>query len=150
MDLFTIPRLMTEVERRSHLHWTGIGRAQRVLALRPPGARPTGSQLETEFIQLIRPVEEIPEGERQVPIYRTGRIVARLDVAFPPVKAYTEVHGAQHRESLQYDTYRETTIAAAIGWLASEVTCRDIRNTPRATIGRIIEFIATASQRWTA
>jgi hypothetical protein len=146
-DLVTISALMASVDRRAQLHWTGVTRARRVLALRPVDARPTDSQLETEFIQLIRPVPEIPEGERQLPVYRHDRIVARLDVAFPSRMAYTEVHGAQHRESLRYDASRETLVAGTLGWLESEVTAEDIRITRRATIARMVEFIATATQR---
>jgi len=118
-----------------------------VLSLRTANARPTGSQLETEFLQLIRPVAAIPEPERQRPVVRHGEIVARLDFAFPDVWAYTEVHGAQHRESLRYDAYRETTVAATLGWLESEVTAGDVRNTPRPTVARMIEFLATAARR---
>jgi hypothetical protein len=146
-DLATLPAIWCEVERRSLLRWRGLSRARRVLALRPPRARPTDSQLETEFIQMIRPVPAIPEPERQRPVFRHGRIVARMDAAYVEVEAYTEVHGAQHRESLPYDANRETTIATTTGWLASEVTAREIRRTPKPTITRMIEFIATAARR---
>jgi very-short-patch-repair endonuclease len=61
--------------------------------------------------------------------------------------AYTEVHGGQHRQSLPYDANRETIIAGTLGWLASEVTSIDIRRTPKATIARMVEFIATATRR---
>jgi hypothetical protein len=145
--LVTIPALTASIDRRAQLHWMGVARARHVLVLRGVNARPTDSQLETEFIQLIRPVPEIPEGERQLPVYRHDRLVARLDVAFPPRMAYTEVHGSQHRESLPYDANRETIIAGTLGWLASEVTSLDIRRTPKATIGRMVEFIATATRR---
>jgi hypothetical protein len=118
-----------------------------VLALRPPGARPTGSQLETEFLQLIRPVPEIPEPERQYPVLRHGRIDARLDFAYMELCAYTEVHGGQHRESLLYDATRETLVAGTLGWLASEVTAHGIRKVPRHTIARMIEFIGAAARR---
>jgi hypothetical protein len=148
-ELVTIASVATETDRRSRARWPGAARARRVLAARPPNARPTGSQLETEFVQLIRPVREIPDGDRQYPVFRHGRIIARLDVAYPCVHAYTEVHGRQHRESLQYDTSRETWVATTLGWLASEVTAPDVRKTPRATIARMIDFIATAAARAT-
>jgi hypothetical protein len=143
----TMSAILDEERRRSRLRWAGSARVRRVLALRPPGARPTDSRLETEFIQLIRPVPQIPEPERQRPVFRHGRIVARMDVAYAEVEAYTEVHGGQHRQSLPYDANRETMIAATTGWLASEVTAREIRKTPRPTIRRMIEFIATAACR---
>jgi hypothetical protein len=147
MKLFTIGQVHHGVEARSKRRRPGVARARRVLSRRPPNARPTGSQLETEFLQLVRPVGAIPEPERQRPVSRHGRIVARLDFAFPEVWAYTEVHGGQHRESLRYDTYRETTVALTLGWLEAEVTAGDVRNTPRPTIARMIEFIATAASR---
>jgi very-short-patch-repair endonuclease len=147
--LATMPAILEEERRRSLLRWSGSARVRRVLALRPPDARPTDSQLETEFIQLIRPVSQIPEPERQRPVFRYNQIVARMDVAYVEVEAYTEVHGAQHRESLPYDANRETTIAATTGWLASEVTAREIRRTPKPTIARMIEFIVTAARRAT-
>jgi hypothetical protein len=145
--LVTMSAVWAELDERARLHQRGVARARRVLELRPTGARPTGSQLETEFIQLIRPVPEIPDEERQFPVERNGEVVARLDVAFPRVHAYTEVHGAQHRESLVYDACRETMVAATLGWLESEVTSRDIRYNRRATIGRMVEFIHMASRR---
>jgi hypothetical protein len=146
-DLVTIPDLTASLDRRAQLRWMGVARARHVLGLRGVDARPTDSQLETEFIQLIRPVPGIPEGERQLPVYRHDRIIARLDVAFPSRMAYTEVHGGQHRQSLPYDANRETIIAGTLGWLASEVTSIDIRRTPKATIARMVEFIATATRR---
>jgi very-short-patch-repair endonuclease len=105
--------------------------------------------LETEFLQLIRPVAEIPEPERQHPVLRYGRIAARLDFAYPDLCAYTEVLGGQHRDSLRYDANRETTIALTTGWLASEVTASEIRNTPPPTIARMIEFVSAATRRVT-
>jgi hypothetical protein len=146
-ELVTMLALTAELDRRAALRRPGVGRAQRVMALRPHGARATGSQLETEFIQLIRPVEQIPEEERQFPVVRHNAVVARLDVAFPQVHAYTEVHGGQHRESLPYDACRETMVAATLGWPESEVTSRDVRHARRVTIARMIEFIQTASRR---
>jgi hypothetical protein len=146
-DLVTMSAMTAEIDHRATLHRPGVGRARRVLALRPPNARATGSQLETEFIQLIRPVEEIPEEERQFPVVRHNEVVARLDVAFPQVHAYTEVHGGQHRESLPYDACRETMVAATLGWLESEVTSRDVRHARRVTVARMIEFIQMASRR---
>ena len=145
--LFTPQEVDSGIARRSRQRRPGAVRARRVLSRRPANARPTGSQLETEFLQLVRPVGAIPEPERQRPVSRHGRIVARLDFAFPEVWAYTEVHGGQHRESLRYDTYRETTVALTLGWLEAEVTAGDVRNTPRPTIARMIEFIATAASR---
>lgn len=139
--------VLAETTRRSQQHRSGAARAKRVLALRPVKAKPTGSQLETEFLQLIRPVREIPEPERQYPVSRHGRIEARLDFAWPALHAYTEVLGSQHRESLHYDANRETLIAATLGWLASEVTAREIRRASRPTINRMIEFLGRASGR---
>jgi very-short-patch-repair endonuclease len=146
-ELFTVVAVELGVARRSQQRRPGVARARRVLALRPPKTRPTGSQLETEFLQLIRPVREIPEPERQYPVFRFQKVAARLDFAYVAVQAYTEVHGGQHRESLRYDANRETMVAATLGWLESEVTAGDIRDTPRPTISRMIEFIATASRR---
>jgi very-short-patch-repair endonuclease len=145
--LFTPQEVDSGIARRSRQRRPGAVRARRVLSRRPANARPTGSQLETEFLQLIRPVREIPEPERQYPVVRLEQVVARLDFAFPTVQAYTEVHGGQHRESLRYDATRETMVAATLGWLESEVTAGDIRKTPRHTVSRMIEFIAMASRR---
>jgi hypothetical protein len=145
--LFTPGEVELGVANRSRQRRPGAVRVRRVLSRRPPNARPMGSQLETEFLQLIRPVREIPEPERQYPVVRLGEIVARLDFAYPAVHAYTEVHGGQHRESLRYDATRETMVAATLGWLESEVTAADIRNTSRHTVSRMIEFIAAASRR---
>jgi hypothetical protein len=92
----------------------------------------------------FRPAQLVPLG----PFLVTDALTT-LDVGYPCVQAYTEVHGRHHRESLQYDTSRETWVATTLGWLASEVTALDIRKTPRATMARMIDFMATAAAQAT-
>jgi hypothetical protein len=91
-DLVTMSAMTAEIDHRATLHRPGVGRARRVLALRPPNARATGSQLETEFIQLIRPVEEIPEEERHFPWFGTTRSSPGSMLPFPkcmPIPRFT-------------------------------------------------------------
>lgn len=58
----------------------GTTRIRRVLALRPAGARPTESLLETLMIQPIRDVPSLPEPVRQQEI-RVGAFTFRLDIS---------------------------------------------------------------------
>jgi hypothetical protein len=82
----------------------GAARMRRVLALRPPGAPPTGSLLETLMVQLARRVPELPPPDRQVEILNDpGDFVARVDLAWPTLGLFVELDGQQHEGQPVYD-----------------------------------------------
>ena len=80
----------------------GTSRIRRVLQLRPLGAPPTGSLLETYMIQLIRTVPSVPDPVRQLQVGW-----ALLDQSWPDVGLFIELDGQQHAGQPVYDSRRE-------------------------------------------
>ena len=124
----------------------GAARIKRVLALRPPGAPPTGSLLETLTVQLLRPLPDVPEPERQVEIHnRHGDFVAIVDFAWRWPGYFTELDGQQHKDQPVYDARRQTAVTAATGWPCGRFTWHEIVHLPNATARRFSETFATLS-----
>lgn len=96
---------------------------------------PTGSELETRFVQLVR-TTAVPTPERQVPVTRRGRVIARLDLAWPEVGLFVELDGvASHDrvEALLYDRHRQNEIVTSLGWRPLRFTWSDVVHRPRTT-----------------
>lgn len=89
---------------------------QQVLARRPVGARPTGSDLETLGLQVFRR-GGVPEPVRQWPVHdEDGEWVADADFGFPWRLFVVEMDGLEiHglKEHLQYDLNRQNRISDA-------------------------------------
>jgi len=70
----------------------GTTRIRRVLALRPAGAPPTESLLETLMVQLVRMIAGLDAPLRQVNVYdEHGLFVARVDLAWPALGPFIEL-----------------------------------------------------------
>lgn len=117
-------------------------RIRRVLALRPVGAPPTESLLETLMVQLIRTVPDVPEPTRQYQVFD----IARVDLCWPEVGVFVELDGQQHKDQPVYDAKRETAVAAATGWLCGRFTWHQVVNIP-ATTRRDVAALVSAG-RW--
>ncbi|HVE94864.1 MAG TPA: hypothetical protein VNB24_08100, partial [Acidimicrobiales bacterium] len=79
----SIEQLVDVLERRPTARSVSRPRIARVLSLRPPGAAPTGSYLETLMVQLCRTVPGLPPPTRQHEVFnRHGVFVARVDLAW--------------------------------------------------------------------
>jgi hypothetical protein len=120
----------------------GTSRIRRVLELRPPGALPTGSMLETLMVQLARTVPDVPPAVRQFPV---GPYL--LDQAWPDVGAFLELDGQQHHGQPVYDARRETAIVAATGWLCGRFTWTEVVRVPVSTARQLGAIIAQARRR---
>ena len=110
----------------------GTSRIRRVLQLRPDGAPPTGSLLETYMIQLIRTVPEVPDPVRQLQVGW-----ALLDQSWPDVGLFIELDGQQHAGQPVYDARRETAVVAATGWLCGRFTWHEVVRLPTSTGRRL-------------
>src|SRR3954454_14910020 len=85
----------------------GAPRIRRVLALRPTGAPPTESLLETLMVQLARTVPGLGPPVRQFEVFdEHGQFVARVDLAWPELGLFVELDGHTTSASLS------TTLAA--------------------------------------
>jgi very-short-patch-repair endonuclease len=114
---------------------------ERVMRLRPRGAPPTESLLETLMVQLIRTVPGLPEPVRQLWIEEAR---ARLDLAWPELGLFVELDGQHHLGQPVYDSRRETAVVAATGWLCGRFTWREVVHVPNSTGRRLAALAARA------
>jgi hypothetical protein len=120
----------------------GNKRIRRVLALRPLGAPPTESLLETMAVQLIRLDPTIPTPVRQKEIRNTNdEFVARVDLCWPDHGIFLELDGSQHLDQAQYDSTRQTALTAATGWRVGRFTWHDVVNNPKTTCRRMSQLL---------
>lgn len=123
----------------------GIARIRRVLALRPPGAPPTESLLETLMVQLARDVPEIGELVRQHEVRdETGLLIARLDLCRPAGSFFIELDGEHHEGQPVYDAMRQTAVVVATGWLPGRFTWTEVTRFPASTKRRLAALAAQA------
>ncbi|HZQ87756.1 MAG TPA: DUF559 domain-containing protein [Acidimicrobiales bacterium] len=142
-------RLVTvaAIEARAH-DIPGAERIRRVLALRPAGAKPTGSLLETLMVQLARDVKGLGPPQRQVEVRnRHGDFVAYVDLAWPELGIFIELDGQQHKDQPVYDARRETAVVAATGWLVGRYTWTEVVHLPSTTARRLAEVVWQARRR---
>jgi hypothetical protein len=130
--LVTIVALVELLPELGRARVPGTSRIRRVLQLRPQGAPPTGSLLETYMIQLIRTVPGVPDPVRQLPVGW-----ALLDLSWPEVGLFIELDGQQHAGQPVYDARRETAVVAATGWLCGRFTWYEVVRVPTSTGRRL-------------
>jgi hypothetical protein len=112
------------------------GRLQFVLRQRGRGTPPTGSNLETVAVRVVRTCEVTPTAIRQYPVVIDGRIVFYLDLAWPEIRLYAEVDGRAFHDiddaSFHHDRRRQREMTA-LGWQRVPLTARDLLRSPSAT-----------------
>ena len=147
-ELLNIDELIDLVPSLTKSRTAGSPRIKRVLALRPSGAPPTESLLETLMVQLARTTPDVPEPQRQVVVHdQDGKFVARVDLAWPDEDGFCELDGEQHKDQPVYDAVRQTNVAIATGWLCGRFSWTEVRWNPVPTGRRLARFIATARSR---
>jgi very-short-patch-repair endonuclease len=119
-------------------------RVRRVLDLRPDGAAPTESLLETLMVQLARTVPGLPDPVRQLVV---GEAHARLDLAWPDLGLFVELDGQHHVDQPVYDARRETAVVATTGWLCGRFTWTEVTRVPHATARRLAALAEQSRRR---
>ena len=119
-------------------------RVRRVLELRPAGAPPTESLLETLMVQLVRTVPGLADPVRQL---RVDAAHARLDLAWPDLGLFVELDGQHHKYQPVYDARRETAVVAATGWLCGRFTWSEVTRFPHSTARRLAALAEEARRR---
>lgn len=124
-------------------------RVRRVLRARGGlGVVPTESLLETLLVQLARDVPGLPPPERQVEVYDAhGKLVARVDLAWPSLGVFVELDGQQHKDQPVYDASRQTRVAGATGWLCGRFTWDQVTRTPNVCRRELADLLAQALRR---
>ncbi|MGH2828789.1 MAG: DUF559 domain-containing protein [Actinomycetota bacterium] len=91
-----------------------------------------GSPFERRFVQFLRR-RSLPIAERQVAVNEdAGRLVARVDFAYPDLKVAIECDGKKHhfgRDDWEKDLLRRSRLAA-LGWLVIHVSWDMLVNEP--------------------
>lgn len=146
--LVRVEELETVLPELSRRRTPGTVRIRRVLELRPRGAPPTGSLLETLFVQLCRRVAGATDPLRQVEVHNAyGEFVAFVDFAWPELGLFIELDGQHHLGQPVHDARRETAVVAATGWLVGRFTWDEIVRHPVATARRLEQLLAQARLR---
>jgi hypothetical protein len=145
--LFAIADLEHLLPELSASRTHGAPRIRRVLRLRPKGAPPTESLMETLMIQIARRTEGVPEPERQVVVFDGDRFVARVDVAWQQLGGFGELDGQGHKGQPEYDASRQTDVVATTGWLPARFVWREVRYNPKATGARLVRFVEQMRRR---
>jgi hypothetical protein len=146
--LTTIAEIESWLPELGRRRTPGVARIKRVLALRPPGAKPTGSILETMFVQVARRVAGAGDPVRQLEVVnRWGETVAFVDLCWPEIGLFIELDGQFHAGQPVHDARRETAVIAATGWLVGRFTWDEVVLHPVATARRLEELIDQARRR---
>lgn len=126
----------------------GVARMHRVLELRPEGAPPTGSILETFFVQMRRLVPGSTEPQRQVEVRdEFGNLIAVVDFAWPELGIFIELDGQHHLGQPVHDARRETNVIAATGWLVGRFTWTEIVHHRISTARQLARLLDQAAAR---
>ena len=140
-QLTSIPRLAWRIATLGRRGRPGIAVLQRLIAARG-GARPTPeSALETRLLRRLRRAG-LPEPECQYEIKDRGRLLARVDFAFPDARVAIEADGYRWhsgRVRWERDLARRNRLTAH-GWRVIHVTSGDLEHRP----DEIVRMIAQA------
>lgn len=127
----------------------GIGVLQEVLDRRPTNAPPTGSDAETVCVQILRNAGE-PDPVRQYELFDAeGRLVARIDFAYPELSFGWEVDGFEAHgtpAAMAYDLNRQNRILSA-GFHLLRFTATDVYRRPAYVVRTIREARREAVRR---
>lgn len=144
----TADELRATVDEAGLSRVKGVTRLRGVLDRRPPGVPPTGSLLETLFLQLTRRADRVPEPQRQVVVENAaGRFVAQVDFAWRDLGVFIELDGMSYHGQPVYDATRETAVVAATGWLCGRFTWREVTRTPTHTARVLAGVIGQGRRR---
>lgn len=106
----------------------GTERLRRLLEIRDPSWMVVESALETAFLHLMKRYH-LPAATPQFEVRSRGRLIARLDFAYPHLKVGIETHGRRWHEQedrWQRDIRRENALKRQ-GWTVLVYTWEDIR-----------------------
>ena len=144
--LTTVRRLraaLTRLEPRGRRGARTI--AAMVAARGREGALPE-SVLETRFSRLLRSAG-LPPPERQYRVHFGGRMVARVDFAYPRHRVAIEVDGFRYhagRRAFDADRARLNAIIAA-GWVVIHATSTEMRKNPERLAAQVERALASAA-----
>jgi very-short-patch-repair endonuclease len=138
-ELVTIAELARRIRRLKH--FPGIVQARALLRLIDPRAESPGeSWLRLRLVDAGFP---FPRPQFEVIDHR-GRVIARIDLAYPEIKLAMEYDGAAyhtHEKDRQHDEERRVLLSDAYGWRFEPATKADVLGTDPAyerNIGKLL------------
>ena len=146
-DLATLDRLEKRLDTIARSGRAGV-RALRRLIDERCGARVSESELETRLLRALRE-EGFPPPESQYEIHSNGRLIARVDFAYPEVQLVIEAYGKQHHSTWadhEHDLARQNEITA-LGWRVIVVTWHRLHQQRRDLMETIARALATSRAR---
>lgn len=123
-----LARRLDELGRRGR---PGVGGLHALVAVRGSAAAPSESALEVRVRRFLGQWS-IPDPIAQFEVRHAGRLVARLDFAYPGSKVAIEVEGYRWhsgRQAFERDLARRSRLAA-LGWRVVHVTSRRLLDEP--------------------
>jgi len=140
--LFTLQEVEGLREALGRPGRTGSGILQRLIDARLLTADGEESLLESRFVDLTRR-HELPPPVLQHEVWHAGRLVARIDAAYPDLRLAIEVDGFESHTSpdtFQHDRTRQNYLVA-LGWTVLRFTWHDIVHDAAAVARTIHEAI---------
>jgi very-short-patch-repair endonuclease len=141
--IITVGLLERELELLARPGRNGVGALRAVLDRRAMGAERPDSVLEARMARLFR-AWSLPPAVFQYEVRVAGRLVARVDFAYPELRLAIEVDGWETHSSpreLQYDLDRQNALVAA-GWTVLRFTWVDVVRRPAKVAARIQAALA--------
>jgi very-short-patch-repair endonuclease len=142
----SVERLARRLEAEGGKGKRGTGALRTVLARRSDNSRPTESDLETRFLQLLRR-HRLPLPARQQTIYDHSGIVARVDFIYPDHRLIVEVDSRRHHSSpadWERDLRRRNRVTSE-RYLVLHATHRRMRSDSKGLAAEIRKVMRKAS-----
>ena len=116
----------------------GSGVLRNLLDARDPGVDASESRLERRLIRLIAG-SDLPQPRVQFEVRASGRVLARLDLAYPEARLAVEADGYRyhHGRAVWANDLARRTQLATLGWRVIHVTWEDVTQRPELVIAAI-------------
>jgi very-short-patch-repair endonuclease len=142
-SLAGIERALDDVARKGR---AGAGVLRAALDTRALGATRPDGMLEPRLARVLRD-HGLPQPEFQYEVRVGGRLITRVDAAYPPVRVAIEVDGFEVHgtpSALQHDLERQNRLVAA-GWIVLRFTWPDVIHRPEWVAARVAEILVAES-----
>lgn len=145
--LTSLRRLRWRLEQLGGRGRRGVAVLRTLLDERDPKAAPAESVLEARLIRLLRRAR-LPEPAKQHEVRERGRLLARVDLAYPDVRLAIEADGYRFhsgRVAWQRDLERRNALTSR-GWRVIHVTWNDVTSNGDEIVAQIRRALGEAGQ----
>jgi very-short-patch-repair endonuclease len=143
--LASLPRLRWAAREFGGHGRGGVSAMKQLLKERGPES-PPGSRLETRLIRLLRD-SRLPKPRRQYEIREGGKLIARVDLAYPEARLAIEADGYRYhsaRSAWQHDRVRRNALTSR-DWQVLHITWEDLQLRPKEILGEIARTLSHRS-----